>query len=166
MSSGLESFRTMVIGITTGLAAYLNPVSGDMTSMLAVFAANFIAGLMTDLLANGGSFSFRKAWRCVGEATVFFVLVCAIYFIGERHGDDEAALQCVSFVTYSVFYFYAVNFMRNLKVLLPNSSVGYKVVAWLHYAISAEFIKRIPGLSAYLGFIDKGKHLDNEANGE
>ena len=160
MSNGLESCRTMVIGITTGIAAYLNPVSGDLYSMLAVFAANFIAGLLTDLLANGGSFSFRKAWRCVGEATVFFVLVCAIYFIGEQHGDDDAALQCVSFVTYSVFYFYAVNIMRNLKVLLPDSSVGYKVVAWLHYAISAEFIKRIPGLSEYLGFIDKDKKSD------
>ena len=163
MGNNMESFRTLLIGTVTGIAAYLNPVSGDMYSMLAVFAVNFMAGLLTDLLANGGSFSFRKAWRCVGEATVFFVLVCAIYFIGERHGDAQAALQCVSFVTYSVFYFYTVNVLRNLKTLLPEASVGYRVTAWLHWAVSAEFVKRIPGLQEYLGINPNrnGKEADD-----
>ena len=166
MSNGIDNLRAMVVSITAGIAAYLNPVSGDMYSMLAVFAVNFLAGLLTDLLANGGSFSFRKAWRCVGEATVFFVLICAIYFIGERHGDAQAALQCVSFVTYSVFYFYAVNILRNIKTLLPDGSVGYKVTAFLYWTVSAECIKRIPGLSDYINHQNKQKKDERETDSE
>ena len=159
MNEWTDNLRTMLIGVVTWVAAYLNPVSGDMYSMLAVFAVNFMAGLLADLLANGGSFSFRKAWRCVCEATVFFVLVCAIYIIGERHGDASAALQCVSFVTYSVFYFYTVNILRNVKALAREGGVAYKTLAWLHWAVSAEFVKRIPGLENY---VKQTKTRENE----
>ena len=136
--------------LVTGIAAYLNPISGEIKSLIAVFALNFICGLLTALLINHESFSFKKAWRCIVEATIFFVLVSCIYFIGEHKGNPEGALQCVSFITYSVFYFYGVNILRNIKEILPNSSNGYKVVAFLHYVLSVEFIKNIPYLTNYL----------------
>ena len=50
----------------------------------------------------------------------------------------------------SVFYFYGVNILRNIKEILPNSSNGHKVVAFLHYVLSVEFIKNIPYLTNYL----------------
>ena len=112
--------------------SYLNPISGEIKSLIAVFALNFICGLLTALLINHESFSFKKAWRCIVEATIFFALVSCIYFIGEHKGNPEGALQCVSFITYSVFYFYGVNILRNIKEILPNSSNGYKVVAFIH----------------------------------
>ena len=65
-------------------------------------------------------------------------------------GTLLGALQSVSFITYSVFYFYGVNILRNIKEILPNSSNGYKVVAFLHYVLSVEFIKNIPYLTNYL----------------
>lgn len=146
----MEYFKNLIIGLITGVAAYLNPISGEIKSLLAVFVINFLFGLLTALLINKESFSFKKAWRCIWEATVFFALVCFIYFIGEHKGNPAGALQCVSFITYSVFYFYGVNILRNIKELLPNSSNGYKVVAFLHYVVSVEFIKNIPGLTNYL----------------
>ena len=102
------------------------------------------------MIVNHESFSFKKAWRCIVEATIFFALVSFIYFIGEHKGNPEGALQCVSFITYSVFYFYGVNILRNIKEILPNTSNGYKVVAFLHYVLSVEFIKNIPYLTNYL----------------
>ena len=146
----MEYFKSMIIGLITGVAAYLNPISGEIKSLVAVFALNFLCGLLTALLINHESFSFKKAWRCICEATIFFVLVCCIYFIGEHKGNPSGALQCVSFITYSVFYFYGVNILRNIKTLLPNVSIGYKVVAFLHYVLSIEFIKHIPYLTNYL----------------
>ncbi len=139
----MDYFKNLLIGLVTGIAAYLNPISGEIKSLIAVFALNFICGLLTALLINHESFSFKKAWRCIVEATIFFVLVSCIYFIGEHKGNPEGALQCVSFITYSVFYFYGVNILRNIKEILPNSSNGYKVVAFLHYVLSVEFIKNI-----------------------
>lgn len=150
----MEYFKSLIIGLITGVAAYLNPISGEIKSLLAVFALNFLCGLFAALLVNHESFSFKKAFRCVGEAAIFFMLVCCIYFIGEHKGNPNGALQCVSFITYSVFYFYGVNILRNIKEILPNASIGFKVVAFLHYVLSVEFIKNIPYLTNYL----KGKN--------
>lgn len=146
----MEYLKSLIVGLITGVAAYLNPISGEIKSLVAVFAINFLCGLLTALLINHESFSFRKAWKCIVEATVFFMLVCVIYWIGEHKGNPTGALQCVSFITYSVFYFYGVNILRNLKAILPNGSNGYKVIAFLHYVLSVEFIKNIPYLTNYL----------------
>lgn len=147
----MDYLKNLFIGLLTGIIAYLNPISGEIKSLVAVFAVNFLFGLLTALLINKENFSFKKAFRCIVEASVFFVLVCAIYWIGAHKGNPDGALQCVSFITYSVFYFYGVNILRNIKCLLPNTSVGYKVFAFLYYFVSVEFIKNIPYLTNYLG---------------
>jgi len=145
-----STLKSLIVSLLAGLAAYLHPLQGDMYSLISVFVLNFLFGLLAGLLANSECFQFRKAWKCISEAAVFFVMVCAIYFIGEHKGNPEGALQCVSFVTYSIIYFYTVNILRNLKLLLPNGSVGYRVVAWLHWVVSVEFVKNIPYLKEYL----------------
>lgn len=156
-----STVKSFLVSLLTGLAAYLHPLQGDMYSLMSVFVLNFLFGLLAGLLANSESFEFRKAWKCISEATIFFVMVCAIYFIGEHKGNPDGALQCVSFVTYSILYFYTVNILRNLKQLLPNNSVGYKVVAWLHWVVSVEFVKNIPHLKEYLNMTtSKGNEKD------
>ena len=92
----MDYFKNLLIGLVTGIAAYLNPISGEIKSLIAVFALNFICGLLTALLINHESFSFKKAWRCIVEATIFFALVSCIYFIGEHKGNPEVHLQAVN----------------------------------------------------------------------
>lgn len=41
----MEDLKTLIVGVLAGIAAYLNPISGDLVSMLAVFMLNFIFGL-------------------------------------------------------------------------------------------------------------------------
>lgn len=157
----MDYFKNLLIGLVTGIAAYLNPISGEIKSLIAVFALNFICGLLTALLINHESFSFKKAWRCIVEATIFFALVSCIYFIGEHKGNPEGALQCVSFITYSVFYFYGVNILRNIKEILPNSSNGSSFLAlcikcrvYKEYPLSNElFTKRRYQMIEVLEFI-------------
>lgn len=141
--------KNLFVGLVTGVAAYLNPISGDIKSLIALFAVNFLFGLMAGLLVNNETFSFKKAFRCILEAMAFFVLISAIYYIGEQKGNIDGALQCVSFVTYSVFYFYGVNVLRNWKQLCRQESATYKCVAFIYYVVSVEFIKNIPFLSNY-----------------
>ena len=146
----MDYIKSLIAALFTGLAAYLNPLSGELTSLLAVFIINFAVGLLAGLIVNKESWNFKKAFRCILEATAFLLLVCAIYYIGEHKGNPEGALQCISFVTYSIYWFYGVNILRNLKELLPEGSTGYKVVAFLYYVVSIEFVKNIPYLTAYL----------------
>lgn len=141
--------KNLFVGLVTGIAAYLHPVSGDIKSLIALFAINFLFGLLAGLLVNNETFSLKKAYRCILEAMSFFVLACAIYYIGEQKGNPDGSLQCVSFVTYSVFYFYGVNVLRNWKLLCRAGSPTHKCVSFLHYVVSVEFIKNVPFLSNY-----------------
>lgn len=150
----MENFKALIVCVFTGIMAYLNPISGDLISMLVVFLLNFCFGLLAAIIVNDERFKFKKAFRCVSEATIFFLLVCAIFFIGKQKGNIDGAIQCVSFVTYSVFYFYGVNILRNLKLLFPQS----RTIVFLYDILSIEFAKKIPGLSNYLG-----KEIKNES---
>lgn len=144
-----DYLKTLFVGLVTSIAAYLSPISGDIKSLIALFVINFLFGLMAGLLANNETFSFKKAFRCILEAMAFFVTVSAIYYIGEQKGNPDGALQCVSFVTYSVFYFYGVNVLRNWKQLCRKGSATYKCVAFIYYVVSVEFIKNVPFLNNY-----------------
>ena len=145
----IDYMKNLFVGLLTGLAAYLNPISGDIKSLVILFFFNFLFGLAAGLLANNESFSLKKAFRCIIEAMVFFLLVAAIYFIGDHKGNPDGALQCVSFITYSIFYFYGVNILRNLKLMATSGTAFYKVVSFLYYVVSVEFIKHIPFLTNY-----------------
>lgn len=136
----------VVKALIAGIMAYLNPISGDVYALIAVFWLNFVFGLLADLCVNDNEWSFRKAWKCISEMMVIFVLMCAIFFIGKQKGNPEAALQCISFISYTVFYFYGVNILRNMKLLFPAS----RTISFLYNVASIEFAKKIPGLSEYL----------------
>lgn len=56
----MDYFKNLLIGLITGIAAYLNPISGEIKSLIAVFALNFICGLLTALLINHESFSLKN----------------------------------------------------------------------------------------------------------
>ena len=61
----MDYFKNLLIGLVTGIAAYLNPISGEIKSLIAVFALNFICGLLTALLINHESFSFLSStYKC------------------------------------------------------------------------------------------------------
>ena len=60
----MDYFKNLLIGLITGIAAYLNPISGEIKSLIAVFALNFICGLLTALLINHESFLNIKYQSC------------------------------------------------------------------------------------------------------
>ena len=94
--------------------AYLKPIEGELWSLFLIFFVNFVFGYLSGMIAKGEDFNFKKAFRCIGEATVFFILCTAIYAIGKFKGQEAGALQCVSFITYTIIYFYSTNVLKNL----------------------------------------------------
>lgn len=153
----MESIRTLIVSIVTALAAYFSPIQGEMQGLLILFSANFLAGLLTDILVNNGKFSFKKAFRCVAEFTCVAVFIAAMFSIGERKNDLSGTLQLVSFVTYVVVWFYTQNILRNLKSLFRTGTM-HMICAFLYYIVSVEFIKRIPYLQTYFDIENKRKN--------
>ena len=71
----MDYFKNLLIGLITGIAAYLNPISGEIKSLIAVFALNFICGLLTALLINHESFSYKNRHKAQRKAK-FYINKC------------------------------------------------------------------------------------------
>ena len=88
----------------------------------------------------------KKFFRCIVETLVFYVIVLSIYVIGEKMGNPDGAIQCISGVVYAIIYFYTVNILRNAHKLLPRS----KGIKFMYYVLSFEVMKKIPYLQQYI----------------
>lgn len=146
----IENIRSLFVGIALAVLAFLKPIEGELTSLMIVFFFNFFFGYLSGMIASHEDFDIKKALRCVAEATVFFVLCCAIYVVGQMKHQPEGAMQCVSFVTYVVLYFYALNILKNLKKIFKKDTTPWQIVAFFYYFLRFKFIERITGLSDYL----------------
>ena len=73
-----NSVQKMIIGAVACIWAYLDPITGNIKSLVAIFLINFLFGLLDGLISKGESFDFKKAFKCIGEAMTFFLLVSSI----------------------------------------------------------------------------------------
>lgn len=144
-----DSIKTLIVGLAVNLLAYFRPIGDEVFLLAMVFLINFMTGLVADIVINGNSFEFRKAWRCINEVTVFFGMALFIFMFGEKKGWPGGATQCVSFLTYVITWFYSQNVLRNLRILFRRGTVAYKVTDFLYYVLSVEFIKKIPFLQEW-----------------
>ena len=153
----LEQIKNLIIGIVLAVLAYLKPIEGELWSLFLVFFLNFLFGYLSGMIANAEEWDFKKALRCVGEATTFFVLCTAIYAIGRLKGQMSGAVQCVSFVTYLVIYFYGLNILKNCKKIFKQGTSPWHVVSVLYYVLRLKFVEQIPFLSEYLNTQEKNR---------
>lgn len=153
----INTIKTFIVTLVMAVVAYLKPIEGEELTLFLIFLVNFIAGYLSGMLANHESFNIKKALRCLGEATMFFTLCAAIFFIGDHKHNMAGALQCISFITYTVLYFYLLNVLRNIKLMLKPDTEAYNVVAFLYYILSIEFIKKIPYLENFIKINSKAK---------
>lgn len=146
----IEQVRNGLAGILMAILAYLRPIEGELWSLFLIFFLNFVFGYLSGMLAGGEDFDLKKAFRCVGEAAVFFVLCTSIYAIGRLKGQDEGALQCVSFITYTIIYFYTTNVLKNLTKIFRQDTAPWLVVGFFYYILRFKFIDKIPYLTEYI----------------
>lgn len=148
MEHFISELRVWFVGILSAVMAFLSPIEGDVYSMGFLFVGNFFFGLTADIL-NGGHWEKGKAWNAFKEAGLFFVFVFFIFGIGILKGNPSGAQQCVSFVSYSLIYFYGTNICRNLCRIFREGSTAHNVAQWLYWLLSVEFIKQIPFMQEY-----------------
>ena len=153
----IEQIKNIFVGIALAVMAFLRPIEGELDSLVVVFFLNFLFGYLSGMIADHEDFNIKKALRCGAEATVFFVLCCAIFTIGKMKEQTQGALQCVSFITYVIVYFYTLNVLKNLKKIFRPGTTPWQVVAFLYYFLRCKFIERIPGLREYLNLKTKSE---------
>lgn len=146
----VEQVKNGMVALTLALLAFLKPIGGEMASLLLVFVLNFLFGYLSGMIAHGEDFSLKKAVVCIGHATCFFVLCVAVYAIGRMKGQMGGAVQCVSFITYMVLYFYGLNILRNMRGIFREGTPPWRVADALYWILRLKFVERIPGLDSYL----------------
>lgn len=140
-----NTIRNLVITIFGVLLGYFAPLKDIVFVIFFIFLLNCLFGLVAGVGVQGEKFSLKKFFRCIMETLVFYVIVLSIFIIGEKMGNIDGALQCISGVVYAIIYFYSVNILRNAHKLLPKS----KVIKFLYYVLSFEVIKKIPYLQQF-----------------
>ena len=145
----IDQIKNMAVTIVLAILAYLEPIESELQSLLLVFFLNFLFGYLSDMV-KGEEFSLKKALVCIGHAAIFFILCAAVYVIGRLKGQMEGSVQCVSFITYLVIYFYSLNILRNCKKIFKDETAPWHVVNTLYFILRFKFIEKIPYLKEYL----------------
>ena len=145
----VEQVKNMIAGIVLSILAYLEPIDGELKSLFLVFFLNFVFGYLSGMV-KGEDFSLKKALVCIGHAAIFFVLCASVYVIGKAKGQMAGAVQCVSFITYLVLYFYSLNILKNCKKIFKEDTAPWHVVNTLYFILRFKFIEQIPYLKDYL----------------
>ena len=155
----LNTIRNLLITVFSVLLGYFAPLKDIVFVIFFIFLLNCIFGIIAGVGVQGEKFSLKKFFRCILETLVFYVIVLSIFVIGEKMGNVEGALQCISGVVYAIIYFYFVNILRNTNKLLPKS----KVILFMYYVLSFEIIKKIPYLQQ---FQEKKEEVQDAINKE
>lgn len=145
----IDQIKNMAVTIVLAILAYLEPIESELQSLFLVFFLNFLFGYLSDMV-KGKDFSLKKALVCIGHAAIFFILCAAVYVIGRLKGQMEGSVQCVSFITYLVIYFYSLNILRNCKKIFKEDTAPWHVVNTLYFILRFKFIEKIPYLKDYL----------------
>jgi len=140
-----DTIRNLLITISSILIGYFAPLKDVVFVIFFVFLLNCVFGLIAGVGVQGEKFSLKKFFRCIMETLVFYIIVLSVYLVGEKMGNPEGAIQCISGLVYAIIYFYFVNILRNAHKLLPKS----KGIKFMYYVLSFEIIKKIPYLQEY-----------------
>lgn len=140
-----DTIRNLIVTLCSILFGYFSPLRNIVFVIFFVFLLNCLFGLVAGVGVEGEKFNLKKFFRCILETLVFYVIVLSIYLVGEKMGNEQGALQCISGVVYAVIYFYAVNILRNIHTVFPDN----RWVKFLFYVLSFEIIKKIPYLQQF-----------------
>jgi hypothetical protein len=141
----MENLKNLLASAISLIASYFMPVQNIFIAIAWMFVLDFICGYVSGKIAKNEKFDRKKAFKFFIEASAIFLLMASIFFVGERIGNIKGALQCISGVVYAVVYFYGCNILKNLNELFPEN----KLIKFLYYIISIEFVKEVPFLSNY-----------------
>lgn len=156
----IDKLRSVVDKILTALIssifAYFAPIHDIFCAIGVILLLNFVSGLVTGILRNNEAFDLKKAFVCMIQGAILFTLIGAIFFVGDKIDNPDGATYAISAIIYASIWFYSVNILRNMKTLFPN----WKLIAFLYFVISVEFIKKIPYLMEFYGA--NPKETENE----
>lgn len=155
MENMFTPLKSAMVTALCAVLAMFAPIANLIFAVFIIFLLNCIAGLIADIVTDGKSFNLKKFFHCLFETMVFYVVILAVYYIGDILLNIKGAIQCSAVIVYAILYFYGTNILRNCLKLFPTS----RTLKFLYYILSFEIIKKLPYMSH---FKEKEKEIERE----
>jgi predicted membrane-bound spermidine synthase len=143
------------MGWTSSVIFYFAPIHGLILALTIAFFISFMLGVLTGIFKQGERLEPKKGFSAIYELAMYFVLIAALFVIGDRMENSEWICELLRAITWGMIYFYVTNWTKNLKRLFPGSR-GF---SFLHFILGLEFLKKVPILER---FVEHEKNNQNE----
>ena len=155
MENLFTPLKSVLVTALCAVLAFFAPIANLIFAVFIIFLLNCIAGIIADVVTDKKTFELKKFFHCLFETMVFYVIIMAVYFIGDILLNIEGAIQCSTVIVYAILYFYGTNILRNCIKLFPTS----KTLKFLYFVLSFEIIKKLPYMEK---FKEKEKEVEKE----
>lgn len=145
MENILKPLKSVLVTALCAVAAFFAPIANLIFAIFIIFLLNCIAGIVADIVVGKRGFDLKKFFHCLLETMVFYVIIMAVYTIGDKLLNMAGAIQCSTVIVYAILYFYSVNILRNCYKLFPTS----KTLKFLFYVLSFEIVKKLPYMERF-----------------
>lgn len=145
MENLFTPLKSAMVTALCAILAFFAPIANLIFAVFIIFLLNCIAGIVADVVTDSKSFDLKKFFHCLFETMVFYVIIMAVYVIGEKLLNLAGAIQCSTVIVYAILYFYGTNILRNCAKLFPDS----KTIKFMYYVLSFEIIKKIPYMDRF-----------------
>lgn len=145
MENLFTPLKSVLVTALCAVLAFFAPIANLIFAVFIIFLLNCIAGIITDVVTDNKSFDLKKFFHCLFETMVFYVIIMAVYVIGDKLLNLAGAIQCSTVIVYAILYFYGTNILRNCAKLFPDS----KTIKFMYYVLSFEIIKKLPYMEKF-----------------
>ena len=145
MENLFTPLKSVLVTAMCAVLAFFAPIENLSFAVFIIFLLNCIAGLIADVVTDQKGFELKKFFHCLFETMVFYVIIMAVYFIGDILLNISGAIQCSTVIVYAILYFYGTNILRNCIKLFPTS----RTLRFLYFVLSFEIIKKLPYMERF-----------------
>lgn len=145
MENLFTPLKSVLVTALCAVLAFFAPIANLIFAVFIIFLLNCIAGIITDVVTDSKPFDLKKFFHCLFETMVFYVIIMAVYVIGDKLLNLAGAIQCSTVIVYAILYFYGTNILRNCAKLFPDS----KTLKFMYYVLSFEIIKKLPYMEKF-----------------
>ena len=142
-----------LIGWFSQMVFYFTPIHGLIVGLTIAFFVSFAFGILAGVLKQNEAVNLKKASRAFTELATYFVIIAALFIIGDKMEDGGWVADILSAITWGMIYFYVANWTKNMKRLFPSS----RGIRFLNFVLGLEFLKRVPYLKDFVEQEDKEK---------
>lgn len=145
----VTSIKATIWLLVSTILNFFMPIQDFINAMLALFALNFIFGLLADI-KNKKGWNKDKAGMFFIYCLIFFGITAFVLFIGKSMQQPQETTIAIKYLCWAAIYFFGTNILRNWKEITVEGSAFHRLVGFMYYVLSMQFVEKLPFLKAFL----------------